>query len=81
MEEDKELKQIEFVEDIKITKQKMKISDIGNSEDIQETLLTSSEEIRTHVVEVGESFWTIALFYDMTVEELIDANQIGRAHV
>ena len=74
MEEDKELKQIEFVEDIKITKQKMKISDIGNSEDIQETLLTSSEEIRTHVVEVGESFWTIALFYDMTVEELIEAN-------
>ena len=74
IEEDKTLKEIRFVEDIKIEKKKMQINDIGKSEEIYEALLTSSEQIRTHVVEVGESFWAISMFYEMTVDELIEAN-------
>lgn len=73
-EEDKTLKQVKFVEDIKITRKKMQVGDIGKSEEIYEALLTSSEQIRTHVIEVGESYWTIGMFYNMTVEELAEAN-------
>lgn len=74
IEEDKLLKEIKFVEDIRIVKEQMQIGDLSTGEKIYETLLTSSEEVRTHVVEVGESFWTIALFYNMEIEDLIEAN-------
>lgn len=40
-----------------------------------EYLETAGEELKTHVVEVGESFWTIAKIYNTTVDELIAANQ------
>ena len=72
--EDDEIKEIKIVEDIKIEKKIMPLYKIGNGEDLYNHLLTNSEEIRTHTVEVGESFWTIAKFYGLTVDELIAAN-------
>lgn len=74
-EEDLDLKEIKIVEDIEIIKRQMPLYEIGNKEDIYNHLMTSSEEMRFHRVEVGESFWTIAMMYNLTVDELIEANQ------
>ena len=52
----------------------MPLYKIGNVEDLYNYLLTSSEEIKTHTVEVGESFWTIAKIYNLSVDDLISAN-------
>lgn len=74
-EEDSEnIKSIEFVEDVEIVKSKLPVYKVGTKEDLYNHLMTSSEEMKTHTVEVGESFWTIAKIYGMTVEELTAAN-------
>lgn len=69
------IKEIKIVENIEIVKQEMPVYKIGNAEDIYNHLLTSSEEIKTHTVEVGESLWTIAKIYNLSIDELIAANQ------
>jgi len=72
--EDNEIKEVKIVEDVKIEKKKMPLYKIGNGEALYNHLLTNSEEIRTHTVEVGESLWTIAKFYGLSVDDLIAAN-------
>lgn len=73
-EEGINLKEIKTLEDIEIVKKEMPINEIGNEEKLYNHLLTSSEEIRIHDVEVGESLWTIAMIYNMDVDDLIEAN-------
>ncbi len=68
------LKDIKIVEDIRIERKEVAFNKIQEPEALYNHLLTSSEEIKIHTVEVGESFWTIAMMYDMTVEDLIAAN-------
>lgn len=74
IEENKVLKEVEIIENLKIIKKEMPINEIIQGEDLHTVLLTGSEEIKTHVVEVGESLSTIAYFYDLSLEDLIDAN-------
>ena len=74
IKENTNIKEIKIAENIEIVKTKLPLYRIGNAEDLYNHLLTSSEEIRTHTVEVGESFWTIAKIYDMSIDELIAAN-------
>lgn len=74
VEEGKKLKEIKVLEDIEIVKKEMQINKVMKSDKLEEVLLTGSQETKTHTVEVGESLWTIAMFYDMTVENLIEAN-------
>ena len=73
-EEGVNLKEIKTLEEIEIVKKEMPINEIGNEEKLYNHLLTSSEEIKLHDVEVGESLWTIAMIYDMDVDDLIAAN-------
>lgn len=68
------LKEIKILEDIEIVKTEIPLNEIGNEEKLYNHLLTSSEEIKIHDVEVGESLWTIAQIYDMNVDDLIEAN-------
>lgn len=68
------LKDIKIVEDIKIEKKEVPFNSIKDNEEFYNYLLTNDEEIKMHKVEVGESFWTIARMYDMTVDDLIAAN-------
>ncbi len=67
-------KEIKILENIEIVKKEMPINEIGNEEKIYNHLLTSSEEIKIHEVEVGESLWTIAIIYGLDVDDLIKAN-------
>lgn len=75
LEEDAEIKEVKIVENIEIIRAEMPLYRIGVAEDLLDHLLTSSEQIKTHTVEVGESLWTIAKIYDLSVDELIAANQ------
>ena len=72
--EDEVLKDIRIVEDISIERKEVPFNKIKEIDELHNHLLTNSEEIKMHKVEVGESFWTIAHIYNMTVEDLIAAN-------
>lgn len=68
------LKDISIVEEIEIERKEIAFNKIQEVDQVYNFLLTSGEEIKTHRVEVGESLWTIAAFYNMEVEDLIEAN-------
>ena len=72
--ESSKIKEVKIIEDIKIVKKDISIAKIKNQEDLLKYIQEGSEDIKTHVIEVGESLWTIAKMYDTSVEELIAAN-------
>jgi murein DD-endopeptidase MepM/ murein hydrolase activator NlpD len=72
--ENREIEKVEFVENVKIEKRNVPLNKIMDKDELFEYARTGAEEIKTHIVEVGESLWTIAKIYDMTVEDLIEAN-------
>lgn len=68
------IKDVKLLEDIKMVKTQAKLNDISKQDELIKYIRTGAEESKTHTVEVGESFWTIARMYDTTVEGLITAN-------
>lgn len=73
-EADSNVKEIKILENVDIVKKEVSLNKISNIDDVLDYLQTGSEEIKTHMVEAGESFWTIAKIYDTTVDELVAAN-------
>ncbi len=73
-DDNKEIQEIKFVEDVRIEKREIPLNKLKDSNELLQYIQTGTEEIKTHTVEVGESLWTIAKIYDMDVEDLIDAN-------
>lgn len=69
-----QVEEVVFVEDIQIAKKEHQLNDLNTTNELIELIQTGTEEIKTHIVEVGESFWTIARMHDTTVDELIEAN-------
>ena len=69
------LKAVNFVEDVQIVKKEVSINSLSDEDEVLEYIKDGGEEMRTHTVEVGESFWTIAKMYETTVDELILANE------
>src|SRR5699024_3334017 len=74
LDEDANITDIEILEDIEYKEKEVPILEMAKSDDLVEYIRTGSEEIKTHTIEVGENFWTIAKFYDTTMEELEEAN-------
>ncbi len=68
------LKDIRIIENIEIEKKKVSFNDVKEIDSFHQYLLTGSEEIKIHTIEVGESFWTVAAIYGMSVEDLVAAN-------
>lgn len=68
------VKEVKFLEDLQITKKEIPLNEFDLSTELIELIQIGTEEIKTHTIEVGESFWTIAMMYDTTVDELINAN-------
>lgn len=66
--------EIRLLEDVKIVKKQVSVTSLSNEDEILDYIKTGSEEIKTHIVEVGESFWTIAKMYDTSVDDLVLAN-------
>lgn len=71
---DGDIKEVKFVEDIKVEKRNIPLNKLMDKDDLLKYIQTGTEEIRTHIVEVGESLWTISKIYDIPVENLIEAN-------
>ncbi|MDY0236013.1 MAG: peptidoglycan DD-metalloendopeptidase family protein [Gudongella sp.] len=63
-----------FLEKIDIVKQDTNFSELADPEATIESIRQGKDEMRTHIVEVGESYWIIARMYDTHVEDLINAN-------
>lgn len=72
--ENSKIERIGFIEDVKIENKDIPLNKLNDKEKLLQYIQTGSEEIKTHVVEVGESLWTIAKIYDMSVDDLIAAN-------
>ena len=69
-----DLKEVEFLEEVKIKKDEVPLNKLTPKEDLFQYINLGADEIKTHLIEVGESFWTIAKMYNMGVDDLIEAN-------
>jgi murein DD-endopeptidase MepM/ murein hydrolase activator NlpD len=68
------VKSVEFQEDVSIETGNVKVSEIQSPTNILEQIQEGTQEVKTHVVEEGESFWTIAHNNDLSVDELQKLN-------
>ncbi len=66
--------QTSFLESIDIIKKETNFSKLSDPGATIESIRLGKDEMRTHTVEVGESYWIIARMYDTHVEDLINAN-------
>lgn len=72
---DKEsLLEITTVEDIEIEQVKAKNSEIQKEEPLVNYIIKGTEEEKTYIVEKGDTYWTIAEYFNMTLDDLITAN-------
>ncbi len=69
-----DIKEVDFTEEIEIVKVETSYSKLDDPDETIARIRKGKEEMRNHVVEVGESYWIIAKMYDTTVEELLSAN-------
>lgn len=72
--ENSNVKKVETVESVQITKEKVNIKNVMDYEKLLAKLKTGSVEEKIHTVQDGESYWAIANKYNITVEDLIAAN-------
>lgn len=68
------VKSVDFQEDVNIEAGNVKVSEIQSPEKILEQIQKGKEEVKTHIVEEGESFWMIAHNNDLSVDELQKLN-------
>lgn len=70
-----DIEEVTFIEEVEILKVETSYSKLNDVEETIAMIREGKEEMKTHIVEAGESYWLIARMYDTTVEELVDANQ------
>lgn len=68
------IKEVSFLEKVEIEPIDTSFGSLSDPEKAIEAIIAGKEAMRTHVVEVGESYWIIARMYDTTVEALESAN-------
>lgn len=73
-EEDSNIKEVNFLQNIKIVEKLSPLSTIKDRKEILSLIQKGTEEIETHIVEPGENYWTIADKYNISVDDLIEAN-------
>ena len=72
-----ELLSVEFVQPVELVTQEIPITNLGNSDQALKMLTEGKEPLREHKVQSGESFWSIANKYGMSVETLKEINGIS----
>lgn len=73
-EEDSNIKEVNFLQNVKIVEKLSPLSTIKDRKEILSLIQKGTEEIETHIVEPGENYWTIADKYNISVDDLIEAN-------
>lgn len=73
-EEDSNIEEVNFLQDVKIVKKLSPFFAIKDSKEILSLIQKGTKEVETHVVEPGENYWTIADKYNISVDDLIKAN-------
>lgn len=76
-QENRELVDIYFAEDVQVKEKYVDIMDFNGYDTVEDALTyvsNGSRERKTHVVEKGENFWTIASYYGIGVSDLEAAN-------
>ena len=68
------VKSVDFQEEVSLEAGNVKVSEIQSSSKILDEIKAGKEEVKTHVVEEGESFWMIANNNDLSVDELQKLN-------
>lgn len=71
---DATIKSVEFLEDITVEPGNVKIGDVKTPSEIVAEVQAGKEAVKTHTVQQGESFWTIASNYGISVYELQQLN-------
>ena len=71
---DATIKSVEFLEDVTLEAGNVKIGDVQTSAEIIAAVQAGKEAVKTHTVQKGESFWTVAKNYGVTVSELQQLN-------
>lgn len=69
-----ELKEITFDKTVEIKEEFGELSAMTSVEKAQKYIIDGTNEVKTHKVVPGETFWSISRKYDITVEELEKAN-------
>ncbi len=70
-----DLEDVKLLEKVLVKKENVPVYKIATEDVLEERLLYGGKNKDIHTVEVGETLWTIAKMYDMTMEELIEANK------
>ncbi len=73
-EEISELKSIEVLEEVSLVKKEVAVSKINDIETTISKIKTGKIEEKKHIIEDEENFWTIALEYNLTMEQVEQAN-------
>ena len=68
------LLQAEFVETVEIVSAEVSVEELGTADAAFNYLVQGREPLRQHTVKSGDSLWTIAQQYGMTVEQLQELN-------
>jgi len=72
---DAKVKSVDFEDEVTVEVGNIKVSEIQSVDKILEQIKTGNEELKTHVVAEGESFWSIASNSELTVDELQALNK------
>ena len=73
-EENNKILEVSFLEDVNIVEKEFPLNKLSQMDELKNRILSGGEEVQTHIVEVGESLWTIAKMYGVSVDDLIEAN-------
>ncbi|MBQ2861006.1 MAG: peptidoglycan DD-metalloendopeptidase family protein [Peptococcaceae bacterium] len=71
---DATIKSVEFLEAVTLEEGNVKVDAIKTPAEVLAEVQAGKEAVKTHTVQKGESFWTIARNYDVTVSELQQLN-------
>ncbi len=72
--DESELKEVSILENVEIVKKEAQLKNLQDAEKVLNILRRGTDEEKIHVVKKGESFWSIAHKYNLTVDDLIEAN-------
>ncbi len=79
-EENSNLEEIGILEEVEIVRKKVPASEVQDFNTVLTLFEKGTTEEKVHIVQKGENYWNIAKKYNLTVDELIQANP-GKNHI